>query len=104
MRKLDIKAWLLGCWVAWLIMAFLLLSWVLIAATAVSGFSILPKTASTDPLASCPGYKASNVKTTASTLTADLSLAGASCNVYGDNLSSLTLSVVYKTGTSNSQI
>lgn len=74
------------------------ISWVLLAATAVSGFSLIPKTASTDPLASCPGYKASNVKTDSSSLTADLSLAGAACNVYGDDLSSLTLKVVYETG------
>lgn len=73
------------------------ISWVLLAATAVSGFSLIPKTASTDPLASCPGYKASNVKTDSSSLTADLSLAGAACNVYGDDLSSLTLKVVYET-------
>jgi len=73
-------------------------SWFLIAATAVSGFSIIPKATTTDPLASCPGYKASNVKIDSSSLTADLRLAGAACNVYGDDLASLTLKVVYETG------
>lgn len=68
----------------------------LLAATAVSA-SIIPR-GTDDPLASCPGYKASNVKTTASTLTADLSLAGSACDVYGTDLMSLTLQVVYETG------
>lgn len=76
-------------------MAFLLR--LFLAATVVSA-SILPR--ADDPLASCPGYKASNVKTTASTLTADLSLAGSACHVYGTDLTSLTLSVVYETGKS----
>jgi alpha-glucosidase len=67
----------------------------LVVATVVTA-SILPRT--DDPLASCPGYKASNVKTTASTLTADLTLAGSACNVYGTDLASLTLEVVYETG------
>ncbi|RDW82915.1 glycoside hydrolase family 31 protein [Coleophoma crateriformis] len=52
---------------------------------------------SDDPLASCPGYEASNVKTSSSGLTADLSLAGTACNVYGDDLTNLTLEVVYET-------
>jgi len=80
-----------------LIMA-VLLSWLLVAVVAVSGTSIIPRTDSSDPLASCPGYKASNIKTSASSLTADLSLAGHACNVYGDDLTSLTLQVVYETG------
>lgn len=66
----------------------------LVVATVVTA-SILPQS---DPLASCPGYKASNVKTTTSSLTADLSLAGAACNVYGSDLTNLTLEVVYETG------
>lgn len=59
--------------------------------------SLIPR-GTNDPLASCPGYKSSNVKTTASTLTADLSLAGSACNVYGTDLTNLTLQVVYETG------
>lgn len=50
-----------------------------------------------EPLVACPGYEASNVKTTAAGLTADLTLAGAACNVYGDDLQDLTLEVTYET-------
>ncbi|KAI1389954.1 glycoside hydrolase family 31 protein [Hypoxylon trugodes] len=52
-----------------------------------------------DPLASCPGYTASNVIKTASGLTADLTLAGEACNVYGTDLKDLTLEVSYDTET-----
>ena len=74
----------------------LVLAWVLLAISAVSSSSILPR-AIQEPLAACPGYKASNIKTSSSTLTADLTLAGPACNVYGDDLKSLTLQVVYET-------
>lgn len=47
----------------------------------------------------CPGYKASNVKTTAGgIISADLTLAGAACNVYGTDLDNLVLQVEYETG------
>lgn len=46
----------------------------------------------------CPGYQASNVKETDHGLTADLSLAGDACNVYGDDLTDLKLLVEYQTG------
>ncbi|KOS19918.1 putative alpha/beta-glucosidase [Escovopsis weberi] len=49
-----------------------------------------------DPLAKCPGYKASNVKTSTIGLTADLTLAGAACNAYGQDLKDLTLEVTYE--------
>lgn len=75
-----------------------ILSWCLLVAAAFSATTIISRTSSVDPLAGCPGYKASNVKTTSSSLTADLSLAGRACNVYGDDLTSLTLQVVYETG------
>jgi hypothetical protein len=39
----------------------------------------------------CPGYKASNVQRTPYGLTADLSLAGTACNVYGTDIDSLSL-------------
>jgi alpha-glucosidase len=44
----------------------------------------------------CPGYKASNVKTTPTGLTATLMLAGPACNVYGTDVSSLNLTVEYQ--------
>ena len=48
----------------------------------------------------CPGYKASNVKTSHNGLTADLKLAGKACNAFGDDLENLKLVVSYDTGTS----
>ena len=50
------------------------------------------------PLGECPGYKASNVKTSATGLTADLKLAGAACNTYGTDLEKLRLEVTYENG------
>jgi alpha-glucosidase len=44
----------------------------------------------------CPGYKASNVKETNDGLIADLTLAGPACNVYGNEISDLILSVEYQ--------
>ena len=49
-------------------------------------------------LESCPGYRASNVVSTGSTLTADLALNGPACNVYGTDLTDLKLVVEYQTG------
>jgi alpha-glucosidase len=75
------------------------LKWLLVAAAAVSATSIDYRSNSHgDPLAKCPGYKASNVKVGKSSLTADLKLAGKACNVYGDDLKSLTLEVEYESG------
>ena len=75
-----------------------ILSWLALAASVVSANTIDLRAPSTDPLASCPGYTASNVKTTSSGLTANLKLAGKACNVYGTDLTDLALSVVYETG------
>jgi alpha-glucosidase len=77
-----------------------LLSWCVlaVAAASASATSLVPRHTSSDPLAACPGYKASRVQTTASGLTADLTLAGAACNAYGTDLKDLTLEVVYETG------
>ncbi|TKA61584.1 hypothetical protein B0A49_12264 [Cryomyces minteri] len=47
--------------------------------------------------ASCPGYKASNVKQTDNSLSADLTLAGPACNIYGTDLTNLVLNVEYET-------
>jgi alpha-glucosidase len=44
----------------------------------------------------CPGYAASNVVKTNSSLTADLTLAGAACNVYSDDIKDLKLVVEYQ--------
>jgi hypothetical protein len=47
---------------------------------------------------SCPGYNAGAILSSRSSLTADLSLAGDACNVYGDDLDNLRLLVEYQTG------
>ena len=47
----------------------------------------------------CPGYSASNVQTFDGGLTADLTLAGEACNVYGKDLRDLKFKVEYQTGT-----
>lgn len=59
-------------------------------------------TAVTDnsPADKCPGYKASNVKTSAHGLTADLKLAGAACNAFSTDLENLKLIVSYDTSKS----
>lgn len=44
----------------------------------------------------CPGYTASNVQTTDSGLTANLDLAGTACNVYGNDIENLTLTIEYQ--------
>lgn len=49
--------------------------------------------------AKCPGYKASNVKETDNSLTADLALAGKPCNTMGTDLKELKLLVEYQTST-----
>jgi alpha-glucosidase len=45
----------------------------------------------------CPGYTASDVQQTYTSLTASLQLAGEACNVYGTDLNNLTLTVEYQT-------
>ncbi|MCJ1455900.1 hypothetical protein MMC28_006257 [Mycoblastus sanguinarius] len=44
----------------------------------------------------CPGYKASNVVSTAHGFTADLTLAGQACNVHGNDIVDLSLIVEYQ--------
>lgn len=50
----------------------------------------------------CPGYSASNVQTTETGLTADLSLAGPACDSYGSDIENLRLTVNYDTGKATS--
>ncbi|KAF9883779.1 hypothetical protein FE257_002809 [Aspergillus nanangensis] len=50
----------------------------------------------TDAQTVCPGYRASNVEQSSNGLTAKLQLAGESCNVYGTDVDSLTLTVEYQ--------
>lgn len=46
----------------------------------------------------CPGYRAINVDERSRGLTADLTLAGEPCNVYGTDIKHLKLEVEYQTG------
>ena len=46
----------------------------------------------------CPGYKASKFHQTPTTFTADLTLAGKPCNIYGTDLKNLKLEVEHETG------
>ncbi|KAM3443250.1 hypothetical protein MY4824_000553 [Beauveria thailandica] len=63
-----------------------------------SAVSVLSReNTSSSALEQCPGYTASNVQTTDTGLTAELSLAGKACNVYGDDLNDLILQVTYET-------
>ncbi|KAM3510770.1 hypothetical protein MY11210_005600 [Beauveria gryllotalpidicola] len=64
----------------------------------VSAVSVLSREkTSNSALEKCPGYTASNVQTTDTGLTAELSLAGKACNIYGDDLKDLILQVTYET-------
>lgn len=64
---------------------------------AILGASI-PRQLSNPSLNDCPGYSASNVVDSGSSVTADLSLAGTACNIYGEDLKDLRLQVEYETG------
>ena len=44
-------------------------------------------------IADCPGYKATNIKKSSSSITADLTLAGTACNIYGSDIVDLKLLV-----------
>lgn len=69
-------------------------------ADADLGMNVLPNIhdpEAVDPQAVCPGYRASNVRSTDSGFTADLDLAGPGCHVYGNDVEHLTLSVEFQT-------
>lgn len=46
----------------------------------------------------CPGYKASNIEETDFGLTADFTLAGDACDIFGTDIEDLRLIVEYQTG------
>jgi alpha-glucosidase len=72
----------------------------LLLSGVASGAALSRRDTSNNALEACPGYKASNVRTSDNGLTAELSLAGKACNVYGDDLKDLILEVTYETGKS----
>ncbi len=70
------------------------------AALIASAGSVLGAAVPGDlPTGNCPGYKASNVKTSSGGVTADLHLAGKACNAYGTDLEDLKLVVKYESST-----
>jgi alpha-glucosidase len=70
---------------------------------ALLGFLGVAAATWVDPatLDACPGYKAGNVQSDGLTLTADLTLAGEACNVFGTDIQQLELEVTYETGLSS---
>lgn len=64
-------------------------TWVLVLALGLPGVT-------SSPLDACPGYKASNVQKASGRLTADLTLAGDECSVYGSDIKDLRLLVEYQ--------
>jgi alpha-glucosidase len=64
-------------------------------ATSAFSSSFVQRKASSDD---CPGYTASNVQDSGSRVTADLTLAGTICSVYGTDLVDLKLEVDYESG------
>jgi hypothetical protein len=65
-------------------------------AGSVFGAAITPR--QVGPRDNCPGYAVSNVQQTPTGLTADLSLAGTACNVFGNDVRDLKLLVNYDAG------
>jgi alpha-glucosidase len=65
----------------------------LLATTAVRSAVVDPTV-----LEACPGYDAVNVTSSGSSLTAELSLRGQACNVFGTDVHTLKLQVDYETG------
>lgn len=67
--------------------------------TADIGKNIIPNIQdplAVDPQTVCPGYLATNVRHGLSGFKADLALAGPPCNVYGNDIESLTLEVTFQ--------
>lgn len=69
-----------------------------LASSALALPSRLVGRANDADLSKCPGYAASNLVTTDTSLTADLKLSGDKCNAYADDLEDLKLEVEYQTG------
>lgn len=70
----------------------------LLTSTLASGSTLTARNVSSTALSTCPGYKASNIRTSDTGLTANLTLAGPACNVFGTDLTSLSLTVTYQSG------
>ena len=69
-------------------------TWLLLASALVKWTQSMPLRRAD----ACPGFTASNVQKTDGGITADLTLAGAECNVYGTDLHDLKFEASYQTG------
>ncbi len=70
-----------------------------VPASADQGANLIPNILDPDainPQDVCPGYKASNVQNTEYGITADLTIAGEGCNVYGNDIAHLNLTVEWQ--------
>jgi alpha-glucosidase len=76
----------------------MLINSLLILKLAIPAYAHTIAQRQTSSLGDCPGYSASNVQNDGSRVTADLSLAGTACSVYGEDLTDLKLEVEYQTG------
>ena len=78
------------------VVGLLAFSWRLPDIWATTSQLIVRRT--TPNLDACRGYLASDIQTTSTVLTAQLQFINGSCNVYGPDLQSLSLTVTYETG------
>jgi alpha-glucosidase len=70
-----------------------------VPSNADQGANLLPNIfdpAAVNPQTVCPGYKASNVQNTPFGITADLTIAGPGCHVYGNDIVDLRLTVEFQ--------
>lgn len=79
-------------------MLVFLWSLALLASSASIGTATRKRAQLAAPQDYCPGYNASNVRTSSSSITADLTLAASPCNAYGTDIKNLRLEVSYETG------
>lgn len=78
------------------VLGLLAFSWRLPDIWAATSQLIVRRT--TPNLDVCNGYSASAIQATSTVLTAQLQLINGSCNVYGPDLQTLSLTVTYETG------
>lgn len=79
------------------VIGLLAFSWSLPDIWAATSQLIVRRTV-TPNLDACHGYSASAIQATSTVLTAQLQFINGSCNVYGPDLQTLSLTVTYETG------
>ena len=63
---------------------------------ALALLALQTRLAASQSVSDCPGYQVSNYQTSGNSITADLTLAGTACNVYGNDITNLKLLVEYQ--------